>query len=248
MYILAIETTGKLSSVALMNEAAETVGYKVSSDFMSHLRNLVPMINELLTEAGAEKSQLTHVAASIGPGSFTGIRIGVSTARALCQSLELPAVAVPTLESFLYKKEAKEAVSKDASVAICAVINARRGQVYGMIGGRLKPQACMLADVLKVIKEEIFPSGRKVLFFGDGIDAYGDKITEELDGMGDYSFADEACRYQDAVSVGLLACEKVRRGEISDYSRLEPDYMRKAEAEQKLAAGELPICKGPEQE
>ena len=90
MYILAIETTGKLSSAALIDGRGGVVGQKISADFMSHLKNLVPMISELLDETGIEKNQLTHIAVSIGPGSFTGIRIGVSTARALCQSLRYP--------------------------------------------------------------------------------------------------------------------------------------------------------------
>ena len=245
MYILAIETTGKLSSAALIDGRGGVVGQKISADFMSHFKNLVPMISELLDETGIEKNQLTHIAVSIGPGSFTGIRIGVSTARALCQSLGLPAAAVPTLESFLYKKEAREKGSEDVA---CAVINARRGQVYGVVEGYMKPQPCMMDDVLEVIKNEIFPEGKRVLFFGDGIDAYGEKIKESLAGKGEYVFADESCRYQEAISAGLLAYEKIRRGETIDYSSLEPDYMRKAEAEQKLAAGELPICKGPKQE
>ncbi len=245
MYILTIETTGKLSSVSVVDGEGRIVGVKTSLDFMSHLKNIVPMISDLLEETGVKKQQLTHIAAAIGPGSFTGIRIGVSTARALCQSLDLPAVAVPTLDSFLYKKEALEKRPEDV---VCAVINARRGQVYGMIDGYMKPQPCMMDDVLETIKNNVFPEQKRVLFFGDGIDAYREKIEDALFGKGEYIFTDENCRYQEAVSAGLLALEKARRGETSDYNLLVPDYMRKAEAEQKLEAGELPICKGPVQE
>lgn len=67
MYILAIETTGKLSSAALIDGRGRVIGQKISADFMSHLKNLVPMIGELLDETGIEKNQLTHIAASIGP-------------------------------------------------------------------------------------------------------------------------------------------------------------------------------------
>lgn len=245
MHILTIDTTGKLSAAAVVDGSGSVIGQKISSDFMSHLKNLVPMISELLDETGIKKEELTHIAASVGPGSFTGIRIGVSTARALCQSLNLPAVAVPTLESFLYKKEA---VQREAGDVICAVINARRGQVYGMIDGYMKPQPCMLDDVLKTAKDEIFPQGKRIIFFGDGIDAYKERIEEALKGAGGCVFADESCRYQEAASAGLLAYEKVKRGETTDYRSLNPDYMRKAEAEQKLEAGELPICRGPKQE
>ena len=245
MYILAIETTGKLSSASLLDQRGNVIGSKVSSEPMSHLRTLVPMISRLLNEAGIKKTELSFIASSVGPGSFTGIRIGVSTARALCQSLGVQAVSVPTLDSFLYKKEV---LNKKPDEIACAIINARRGQVYGIIEEYMAPRACMIGDVLDIIKTEIFPAGKKVIFFGDGIDAYDKKIEEELSGAGDYSFAEEESRYQDAASAGAPAYEKVQRGETIDFGLLLPEYMRKAEAEQKLEAGELPICKGPKQE
>lgn len=111
----------------------------------------------------------------------------------------------------------------------------------------------MLTDVLEVLTNEVFTAGKEVQFFGDGIDAYDAKIQEILGEAGyelgkNYSYADEAYRHQDAVSVGLLACEKAENGEILAIEELLPDYMRKAEAQQKLEAGQLPICKGPKQE
>ena len=245
MYILTIETTGKLGSVSLIDGQGHVLGEKTADDPMSHLKSLVPMICQLLDETGIEKNQLTHIAASIGPGSFTGIRIGVSTARALCQSLDLSGVAVPTLESFLRKKEA---LCQGQDTAVCAIINARRGQVYGVIDGYLKPQPRMITDIVQTIQEQIFPSKKSVIFFGDGIDAYQRQIEEGLSGMGKYIFADKSCRYQDAVSAGILAFDLIKEGKTADYEHLVPDYMRKAEAEQKLEAGELPICKGPRQE
>ena len=101
MYILAIETTGPFCSVALVNDEGLFME-KSSEEEMNHLQGLLPLTQQLLDEAGVEKTQLTHVAASVGPGSFTGIRIGVSTARALGQALNLPLVAVPTLEAFKF--------------------------------------------------------------------------------------------------------------------------------------------------
>lgn len=111
----------------------------------------------------------------------------------------------------------------------------------------------MLTDVLEVLKNEVFPSGKTVQFFGDGIDAYDSKIKEELSEAGyalgeHYFYAEESFRHQDAASVGLLAWEKAEAGEVLSVAELLPDYMRKAEAQQKLEAGQLPICKGPKQE
>lgn len=257
MYILAIETTGREGSVCLLQAgigacgeeccgAPEIIGKKQIEGSMSHLRELIPSVSALLAETGVSKKEISYIAASVGPGSFTGIRIGVSTARALSQALGLEhAIAVPTLTAFKYKKEAVEATDK--GVVCCGIINARRGQVYGMIDGYLEDGPYMLTDVLEIIKDKVFPEGKEVLFFGDGIDAYESLINDELGNLGKYSFAEEACRVQDGESVAMCAALNLDKY-IVKTENLLPDYMRKAEAEQKLEAGQLPICKGPKQE
>ena len=111
MYILAMETTGPNASAALLRaaepgsapepeiiERAVLLGQKTSYEAKNHLKNLMPLIQKLLTTCGVEKSQLTHIAVSVGPGSFTGIRIGVSTARALAQALHVTDKAVSKWE------------------------------------------------------------------------------------------------------------------------------------------------------
>ena len=258
MFILAIETTGPYGSVALLDGDGNVLGYEVSRDTMSHLKDLIPMVDTVLKKSGVSKNEINLIAPSVGPGSFTGIRIGVSTARALCQALRIRAVAVPTLEAFCFKESAPAAArcqeaGGSAASAVCAIINARRGQVYGMIDGFMKPGPYMLTDVLEVYKSKLEPCGRRMIFFGDGIDAYEKDIKEALGQPGPgYEFVPAKDRYQDAVSVGRWAAAHLRRHGIEDstvdFENLLPDYMRRAEAEQKLESGQLPICKGPRQE
>lgn len=274
MYILAIETTGPQCSVALISgEAAvrssgsgpdggcRVLGMESSAEALSHLRDLVPLTEKLLSRLHVAKSALSHIAVSAGPGSFTGIRIGVTTARALGQALNLPVIAVPALDAFAYKERTANPVGAggaagDEEPVVCAILNARRGQVYGKIEGWLPGCPCMLIDVLEILKSPDGPvkkAGRPVLFFGDGIDAYEGRILEELGDAGmepgrEFFFAPKEIRYQSADTVGRLAFELARAGEGSHYGDVHPDYMRKAEAEQKLEAGELPICKLPKQE
>ena len=186
-------------------------------------------------------------------------------------------MAVPTLEAFCFKESAPAAArcqeagvvtsaacdgaadceaadgGGSAASAVCAIINARRGQVYGMIDGFMKPGPYMLTDVLEVYKSKLQPCGRRMIFFGDGIDAYEKDIKEALGQPGPgYEFVPAKDRYQDAVSVGRWAAAHLRRHGIEDstvdFENLLPDYMRRAEAEQKLESGQLPICKGPRQE
>ena len=263
MYILAIETTGPYGSTALLDEEGKVLGFEVSRGTMSHLKDLIPMIDTMLKKCGVAKDQIDLIAPSVGPGSFTGIRIGVSTARALCQALGIKAVPVPTLEAFRFKETA-EAAGNGKRTAVCAIINARRGQVYGMIDGFMEPGPYMLTDVIEVYKSKMESDGWKLLFFGDGIDAYEKNIKEALGEPGPgssahFEFAPEADRYQDAVSVGRWAAKRIRECAAADvastalrcavdFEQLLPDYMRRAEAEQKLESGELPICRGPKQE
>ena len=252
MYILAIETTGPYGSAAIIDEKGQVKGYADSRHTLSHLKDLIPMVGEVCSQAGIAKSEINIVAPSVGPGSFTGIRIGVSTARALAQAMNIKCIAVPTLDAFVFKTEVQRAKAEDEIVA-CSIINARRGQVYGMAEAYMQAGPYMLTDVLEDIREKIIPAGKKVLFLGDGVDAYAAKIEEALAEYGEaFIYAGEDYRYQDAASVGQWALAEIEARGLENCAlsveQLLPEYMRKAEAEQKLEAGELPICKGPKQE
>jgi tRNA threonylcarbamoyladenosine biosynthesis protein TsaB len=281
MYILAIETTGPFGSVALVT-GESVVGELVSKEEMNHLKDLLPMTQRLLRDADVAKSMVTHIAVSKGPGSFTGIRIGVATARALGQALNLPVIGVPTLETFRWKEAAQAAAvgslgaagaagchSEDSALGaagadgrptaarlspvVCGILNARRGQVYGIVEGFLEGGPYMLTEVLAVITDQVKETGRPVMFYGDGIDAYEEKILEILGQAGmtldrEFFFAPVEDRYQNAAAVGKMAAAEAAAGRVLSYNELHPDYMRKAEAEQKLEAGQLPICKLPAQE
>ena len=138
MKILAIETTGKYGSAALIDD--EGMIYSAEThDGMDHLKELIGTIDKTLEDAGCDKSELTHVAASVGPGSFTGIRIGVTAARTFSQSLGIPCIAVSSLTG-LALRSLEDAQEKSCNV-ICAVINARRHQTYagawGMTDGKV---------------------------------------------------------------------------------------------------------------
>ncbi|MCQ2547946.1 MAG: tRNA (adenosine(37)-N6)-threonylcarbamoyltransferase complex dimerization subunit type 1 TsaB [Clostridia bacterium] len=229
MYILAIETTGKYASVALL-DAKANVKMKRSEEEMNHLQDLMPLIDKLLKQERVKKEDLTGIAVSVGPGSFTGIRIGIATAKALAQSLDLPCVPVDSLKAFIQQEKSEG--------LICPIINARRGQVYGAIFDRgdyncrtlLPPGPYMMDEVLQAIEEKAYG---KVTFYGDGIDAYEDMIKKAIPAERRV-FANEALRYPSAKSVGLDAFMKFLWGKPVSFDKLEPNYMREAEAERKL--------------
>ncbi len=251
MYILALETTGPVGSAALIDEKG-AVTEAVSEEGMNHLKDLMPMARRLLEQRGICQGDLTAAAASVGPGSFTGIRIGVTSARAICQALDIPAVSVPTLDSFKLKCDGK--------AVIAPIINARRGQVYGAVFAEdgsdiLKSGPYMLTDVFDALRAELdqrsaetacgIPVSGKIVFYGDGIDAYGSELadfTAEL--AGTYSswkveLAEKDQRYQRASMTAEFALARYRDGHLLTVEELLPEYMRKTEAEQKLADGTL---------
>ena len=251
MYILALETTGPVGSCAIIQGDGQ-VSMEVSAAEMNHLKDLMPMAQRLIDKLGLDKKDMTAVAASVGPGSFTGIRIGVSTARAISQALDIPAIGVPTLDAFKLKC--------DGVTIVAPIFNARRGQVYGSVFDEqgediLKSGPYMLTDVLEAIETCIrdrlddapcgmAPAGR-IMFYGDGIDAYGEQLAEFKDKIareaGSFVIleADKENRYQTAEMTARAAFDKLAKKETVTAVDLQPEYMRATEAEQKLKDGSL---------
>lgn len=223
MYILALETTGAHASAAIINEEGQIFDAH-SEEVLNHLQSLMPMVQRLLRENGLELKDMDAIAASQGPGSFTGIRIGVSTARALAQVLKIKTIAVPTLKAFAYNMP-------DFDGLICPVFDARRSQVYA---GAYRWRKGNIEEVVKgapysieAFLEQVNAAGGSTLFFGDGTKAYSDYFKKE-------ELAPEDCRLQNAVSVAKLAKDMKLAGLETEYEELKPNYMRKAEAERKL--------------
>ncbi len=244
MNILAIETTGAEASVAIINEKEE-VFMETSDEKLNHLQNLMPMVDRLLEKRGMLIDDVDYIAVSEGPGSFTGIRIGVSSARALAQALKLETIGVPTLQSFLYH-------APDYKGIICPIFDARRSQVYGgayqwvngipeevVTGG-----AYDLHQLLDELEEVVWPlesedsSRKEITFFGDGTIPYRDQILEWQDSSLNDNirvlFAEDDQKLQKASSVAKLALEIYKTGKRKRLYDLKPVYMRKPEAERKL--------------
>lgn len=223
MYILALETTGPNASVAIINEDGKVAELK-NDEVLNHLQYLMPMTQQLLEEQGLAISDMTAIAASQGPGSFTGIRIGVSSARALAQVMGVETIAVPTLKAFAYNMP-------DFDGLICPVFDARRSQVYA---GAYRWEGGKIAEVVEgapysidEFMEKTEKTGLPRMFFGDGTKAYKDYFCEE-------EIAPEEIRLQTASSVAKLAKDLLEEGKGLPYEQLKPNYMRKAEAERKL--------------
>ena len=230
MYILAIETTGAFASVALAEakesgEECRILAHVEGHDRYSHLQNLTPQIQQVLCDGDVSIDELSAIAVSNGPGSFTGIRIGVSTARALSQVKGVPCVPVSSLEALAKRADAAE------NAVVCPILDARRSQVYG--AGYLNGKEVIKAGPYTIGEfMELAADYEDIYMMGDGVDTCGEKIRElRLQGV---SFAPEDIRYQRAEEVAAIGAGKIAAGEGVPFEQLEPEYMRMAEAERKL--------------
>lgn len=233
MYILAIETTGAFASVAL-SEDGNIIGHVRGHDRFSHLQNLMIQVDSVIKENKLSLDDINAIAVSKGPGSFTGIRIGVSSARALSQVIGIPCIAVPTLEALAYRAFEYEDGCIDNTL-ICPILDARRSQIYG--GGYIikdKEVKEVIAGAPYSIEDFMTKTAGydRILLFGDGYDSYEKQIKEM--GRSGVQAAPESIRYQDAVSVARLGKKMFDKGKYVGYLELKPDYMRLAEAERKL--------------
>lgn len=249
MYILALETTGKFGSASIIDSEGRCVVAR-SEDSMNHLKDITLLSQDCCSQMGIPPSKLTHVAASVGPGSFTGIRIGVTTARTLGQMLDIPCIAVSSLESmaeqcFCHRTEGEPIPSNslgDAVRWVCPIINARRHQTYAGLwqvkGNDLEPALPEKQYMIEDLLAEIQGRDGITAFVGDGIDAYESIIWETLP-EGKFLLAEENVRYQNARFVAKIAARKALSGDICSYEELLPNYMRKSEAEIRLEEGTL---------
>ncbi len=205
----------------------------------------MPLIDRLLTESGLEREQVDAVAAAAGPGSFTGLRIGVSTARALAQGLGIPAVPVCTLAALA------EAVPAPG-VLICPLLDARRDQVYTALFQRsparpldletvLEPAALPVSELLQVIRTCSGEEGRKeaaapVVFVGEGLYSYQEELEKALPGRAVLTAAPHRlCRGALVALRGRILLETQPH---PSYLELLPRYLRRPEAERRAAQNE----------
>lgn len=173
MYILAIETTGFFCSVAVIDEDDKIV-HRSSDSRFNHLKELTPMIRELLEDNDISMEEIDAIATSTGPGSFTGIRIGVSTARGMSQMRGIPCISVPTIEAFALKDFSKINCSESDREAggdgkpsekrfiSCPIFDARRKQIYGG----------SYADEIEIVSPGAY-----------AVDEYMEKLLSELKGI-----------------------------------------------------------------
>ncbi len=222
MIVLGLETATPVCGVALGRGDSVLVERSLNVG-THHAERLLPMIRDALEEAGMGLRDIDGIAVSIGPGSFTGLRIGLSTAKSLCWSAGLPLVAVPTLE-------AMAAQFPHAACPVCPALDARKKEVYAALYDMSSGGPRTLIAPAAVLPVPFVSSlTGPTLFVGDGARLYRKEIVGILGEAA--RFAPPPLDRPSAAAVAALGLSRLGRGETEDLARVEPVYLRKSEAE-----------------
>lgn len=222
MLILGIETSTKTGSVAVVSDKAIIAQYSLNIE-ITHSERLMSTVDRVLKDTGIALSQLDGFAVATGPGSFTGLRIGVSTVKGLAFATGKPAAAVPTLYALAWNVP-------HAAYPVCPLLDARKNEVYAAVytadGSTLRQAASeavvplsRLGDLLT--GRTVFTGEAAVLYRGELEGLFGDKAL----------FAPHSVILPAAAAVAEIGLGMIRAGRQADIDSLAPTYIRRPEAE-----------------
>ena len=224
MLILAFETSAKAASVALV-ENGKLLGESYQNTGLTHSQTLMVMAEDLLKQCGKTVNDITAVAVAQGPGSFTGVRIGVAAAKGFAWGREIPCYGISTLEAMAASLGAWEG-------HVCACMDARRNQVYNAIfladGAAPLRLTADRAISLTDLKEELEHIDGPIYLVGDGAELTYMTLAPEIPEL---ILLPEHRLHQRAVGVALLAQVKIWAGDPGDGNALTPNYLRLSQAE-----------------
>jgi tRNA threonylcarbamoyladenosine biosynthesis protein TsaB len=211
-YILNIETATKNCSVALAKEGKTVLCKEIAEEGYSHAERLHVFIEEIISEAGIQLKDLTAVAVSQGPGSYTGLRIGVSAAKGLCYALNIPLIAVDTLQALASKAEIADGL-------IVPMIDARRMEVYSAVfSAGLDKKREIRAEIIDENSFEAFTE--KLYFVGDCNEKCKTVLAKD-----NFVFLDEI-KYPSANEMSALSFDKYKKSDTVDVAYFEPYYLK----------------------
>ena len=224
MLILAFETSAKAASVALLDDK-KLLGESYQNTGLTHSQTLMLMAQDLLKSCGFGPKDVTHLAVAAGPGSFTGIRIGVAAAKGFAWGAELPCYGVSTLEAMAAQLGAWQGY-------VCSVMDARRSQVYHALFHVECGKCTRIRDdravSLQDLGAELQNLTEPVFLVGDGSNLCYNTLSESVPSL---VLPAEHRMHQRAAGVALVAREKILRGEAGNAGELTPNYLRLSQAE-----------------
>jgi tRNA threonylcarbamoyladenosine biosynthesis protein TsaB len=218
--ILQIETATSSCSVALAKDG-NVLAVKQVNERNMHAAVITLFIDEVMTLAGMEYCDLDAIAVSCGPGSYTGLRIGISTAKGLCFALDKPLIAIETLSAMAYGMITQEGYGPTDNILLCPMIDARRMEVFTAVfttsGDKIKPTD---AEIIDKNSFNDLLKNNKLLFFGDGAEKCREVFSENPNAIFSADFINSA------VYLTQRAAEKFNNKDFEDVAHFEPYYLK----------------------
>lgn len=231
MRILAFETSAKAGSVALMEDGV-LLGQSYTNTGLTHSQTVMPMAQHLLDSCGRTVDQVDAVAVAAGPGSFTGVRIGVAAAKGFAWGAQLPCYGVSTLEAMALQLGLHEGI-------VCPVMDARRAQVYNALFRFRNGQPARITEdraiSLEDLGQELKRCEEPVFLVGDGCVLCYNTLSESCPAL---VLPPEHRMHQRAAGVALAAQRRIAAGDPGDPAALQPNYLRLSQAERERLARE----------
>ena len=225
--ILLLETATQICSVALLRDGA-IIAEKTSDQPNAHSSRLAVFINDLLTNCGIKPADLNAVCVSSGPGSYTGLRIGVSSAKGLCYALDIPLLAVPTLQNMARSYFSQH---PDYNGLVCPMIDAHRMECYTAIFSRDGIVKETTAEVIEAGIYDQWLDKNTVTFIGDGAAKTHDILSIHTNARYDTSFVISA------TGMASTAEHKMDNGDFEDVAYFEPFYLKDFVAKKSVVHG-----------
>lgn len=225
MKILGIDTSTKFCNLGLIEDGDIIIEYAINGLKKKHSSILLPAIKDLLETIDLKMEEINGIAVSIGPGSFTGLRIGLCVAKGLCYACSLPLLGIPTLDAMAFPL-------KEIPYLICPVLESKKDEIYDVVfrgGDNLHRVMDYKCEDIQSLLVRLSPLNKKIIFLGDGIKKYRDIIKEKIGK--DALFIDSQFNLPMAASIAFLGLNKLKKGEEDDISKLSPFYLKKSEAE-----------------
>lgn len=226
MLILAIDSSASPASAAILQDG-RLLGEFFINTKQTHSQTLLPMVQQLMSAVGKTCDDFDLIAVSNGPGSFTGVRIGVSCVKGLAMPNNTPCCGVSTLQAIAVGGKAYE------RSIICAVMDARCGQVYNAMFEVKNGQLIRLTEdralSIEALSTECAPHGNKIILFGDGAELCYNTFREW-----GAQLAPEQIRFQRASSVAIAAEGLAEENKTVSVAELMPTYLRLPQAEREL--------------
>lgn len=230
MRILGVDTSTSCGGLGIIDDGRMVAEYAFPREGTLSAE-LIPAIQALLAEAELGLDQIDGIAISLGPGSFTGLRVGLSVVKGLALTAERAVVGIPTLDALAHNLPF-------TPYFICPIVDARKGEIYTALYKNVEGGGVEQLTPHQVLSPSALIEGippQETVFLGDGVEVYGGIIKEQL---GEQAlFAPPHLRFLRGTTVAELGLKRIMRGERDDIASLVPIYVRASDAEINWAKG-----------